>query len=285
MVKSWGTAFVLAALCWSQRGSAQEAAAPEAPAPAASAAEGCDATRPEDVEAAKQAFRDGQVAFSEGDYQHAAELWHWAYERDCSAHALLLNLATAQELLGRPDLAGKTLRQFNERAPDSPYLEANRKRIARLERVALAPVRPRRDTAAKACPPPLPTATPTSEQHGGGSGFSLPWLIVASGGAATVLGGIFYVEARYAAGQVSDACGGPDECSRVENVLEGERARARAQTAGWIAGVGLVAATGGIVWQLSSGATSSASAGSSPPLRLASALGPRQAGLTLSGGF
>jgi tetratricopeptide (TPR) repeat protein len=282
MVKSWGAAFVVAALSWSQRSSAQEAAPPEAPA--ASAAEGCEAARAEDVEAAKQAFRDGQVAFSEGDYQHAAELWHWAYERDCSAHALLLNLATAQELLGRPDLAGTTLRQFNERAPDSPYLEANRKRIARLERVALTPVRPRRDTAAKACPAAPPAASPPSQQHGS-SGFSLPWLVVASGGAAALLGGIFYVEARYAAGQVSDACGGPDECSRVENVLEGERARARAQTAGWIAGVGLVAVTGGLVWQLSSGATSSASAGSSTTLRLASALGPRQAGLTLRGGF
>ncbi|MEY4544455.1 MAG: hypothetical protein RL685_650 [Pseudomonadota bacterium] len=279
MVKSWGTAFVLAALSWSQRSSAQEPAAPAA----ASAAEACESARPEDVEAAKQAFRDGQVAFSEGDYQHAAELWHWAYERDCSAHALLLNLATAQELLGRPDLAGTTLRQFNERAPDSPYLEANRKRIARLERVALAPVRPRRDGAAMACPP-SPAASPSREPHEG-SGFSLPWLVVASGGAATLLGGIFYVEARYAVRQVSDACGGPEECARLENVLEGERARARAHTAGWIAGVGLVAVTGGLVWQLSSGATSSASASSSTPLRLASALGPRQAGLTLSGGF
>lgn len=277
MVKSWVTAFVLASLCWSQRSSAQEPAAPQAPA-----AEGCS-PRPDDVEAAKQAFRDGQAAFSEGDYQRAAELWHWAYERDCSAHALLLNLATAEELLGRPDLAGATLRQFNERASDSPYLEANRKRIARLERVALTPVRPRRDTAPKACPPAPPLASSTSEPPAG-SGFSLPWLVAAGGSAAALLGGIFYVEARYAAGQVSDACGGTGECSRVENVLEGERARARAQTAGWIAGVGLVTLTGGLVWQLSSG-SSSDSTGSSAPLRLASALSPRQAGLTLSGGF
>jgi tetratricopeptide (TPR) repeat protein len=282
MVKSWGTAFVLAAACWSQLSAAQEPAArePDALEAPTARATGCTTPSLEDVEAAKQAFRDGQVAFSEADYQQAAELWQWAYERDCSAHALLLNLATAQELLGRPDLARATLRQFNDRAPDSPYLEANRKRIARLERLAPAPVRPRREAACPPVPPPAPA--PAGNEPAGGS--SLPWIVAASGGAAALLGGIFYVEARYAAGQVSDACGGADECSRLENVLEGERARARAQTSGWIAGVGLVALTGGLVWQLTSGASSPSTAASTP-LRLASGVGPRQAQLTLSGGF
>lgn len=236
------------------------------------------------MEAAKQAFRDGQAAFSEGDYQQAAELWQWAYEQDCSAHALLLNLATAQELLGRPDLAGETLRQFNERAPDSPYLDANRKRVARLERVALAPVRPRREVP-RPCPTTLPPAPAAASDASTGGGLTLPWLVAAGGGAAALLGGIFYIEARYAARQVADACGGPEDCSRLENVLEGERARARAGTAGWIAGLGLATLTGGLVWQLTSAAPASATAAARAPLRLGSSLTPRQLGMTLSGGF
>ncbi len=279
MVKARATALLLALSCWSQTGAAQQPA-PAAPAPAAAAS--CGTPSSEDVEAAKQAFRDGQTAFSEGDYQRAAELWQWAYERDCSAHALLLNLATAQELLGRPDMAGATLKQFNERAPDSPYLEANRKRIARLERVALAPVRPRREALAP-CPPAPPAARVDAPAAGGGSPW--PWLVAAGGGAAALLGGIFYIEARYAAGQVSDACGGRDECSRFENVLEGERARSRAQAAGWIAGIGLVTLTGGLVWELTSGSPSSSTASGSAPVRLGSTLGSRQLGVSLSGGF
>ena len=181
MVKTRVTALLLLALCWAQRGAAQApppAAAAPAPAPRA-----CTTPSPQDVDAAKQAFRDGQSAFSEGDYQQAAELWQWAYEQDCSAHALLLNLATAQELLGRPDQAGATLRQFNERAPDSPYLEANRKRIARLERVALAPVRPRKE-APRPCPALPPLAPAPAEAAPAGGGISVPWLVAASGGHA-----------------------------------------------------------------------------------------------------
>src|SRR5262245_2086861 len=101
MAKYWAPLALALVLQWPALARAQQ---PEAAA--------CAAPGAEDTEAAKRAFRDGQLAFSEGDYALAAELWQSAYERDCSAHALLLNLGMAQELLGRPDLAAQTLALF-----------------------------------------------------------------------------------------------------------------------------------------------------------------------------
>jgi hypothetical protein len=251
---------------------------PETPAPPA-----CAAPSSEDTEAAKQAFREGQQAFSEGDYVRAAELWQSAYERDCTAHALLLNLATAQELLGRPDTAAQTLAIFNERAPDSPYVSANQKRIARLERTPVSPIRPRRD-AARPSPCPV-SAAPVAAGRGEPTGFSLPLVVAASGGLAALVGGIFYAEARVAASKAEDACGGPPgACTSRNAVTYGERARARAEASGWIAGIGLVTLSGGLAWELLS-RRSSSETGSSTPLKVGSSFGTAHLKLDLYGNF
>src|SRR3972149_3238348 len=54
-----------------------------------------------DVSAAKGAFQAGQASFNEADYTRAITYWEDAYRRDCTAHALLLNLARAYELNGQ----------------------------------------------------------------------------------------------------------------------------------------------------------------------------------------
>jgi hypothetical protein len=249
MVKYWAGWILIVGLAAPAPSAAQ--ASPEDPAPptaltaAGAQPAACVAPNPDDTEAAKRAFRDGQNSFSEGDYSHAAELWRWAYERDCTAHALLLNLAMAEELLGRPDLAIGSLSRFNQLVPDSPYVAANQRRIARLERAPVASVRPRRELP-RACPPepavPAPVAAPAARSW-------LP-LGVALGGAATALvSGVFYLEARHAASGANERCAGhAGECDNLAAVVDGERARARAQTAGWITGVGLATLTGGLVW-------------------------------------
>src|SRR5688572_7462764 len=50
-----------------------------------------------DIAAAKGAFQAGQASFNEADYERAITYWEDAYRRDCTAHALLLNLARAYE--------------------------------------------------------------------------------------------------------------------------------------------------------------------------------------------
>jgi hypothetical protein len=248
MVKYWAGWMLIAGLALPATSAAQpspEETAPLTP-PTANGAQpaACVAPGPEDTEAAKRAFRDGQNSFSEGDYAHAAELWRWAYERDCTAHALLLNLAMAEELLGRPDLAIQSLSRFDHVVPDSPYVAANQRRIARLERAPVAAVRPRRELP-KACPPPPPaTQVKASVERSW-----LPLGIALGGAAATLAGGAFYLEARHAASGANDLCGGHGgQCDNLRAVVEGERARARAQTAGWLTGAGLATLAGGLVW-------------------------------------
>ncbi|MEO8178022.1 MAG: hypothetical protein ABI895_04225 [Deltaproteobacteria bacterium] len=272
-------AFV-AGLSWPALGFAQ-APPLQAQTPAAETTEGCVAPSLEDTEAAKQAFRGGQSAFSEADYPRAAELWRWAYERDCTAHALLLNLAIAEELLGRPDQAVQALALFDARVPDSPYVAANQRRIARLQRAPSSSVRPRRE-APKACPPVSPPRVEESHHRS-----TIPLAVALGGGAAAVLGGVFYAQARYAAATASDACGGqPERCANAESVVNGERARARADVLGWITGAGLVTLAGGLVWHfVSAGDLAPEQREENQRLRLGSSVSADRLGLSLSGGF
>jgi len=267
----WGVGLILG-LAWPGLAGAQ--------GPTPDPVEACATPSPADTEEAKNAYRDGQVAFSEGDYERAAVLWESAYRRDCSAHALLLNLATAYELLSRPEDAAAALRRFNERAPDSPYGAANEQRIARLQRFVVAP-RPRRE-AAEPCPT-LAAPAPAAPK----SGVSLPVAVAVGGAVTAVVGGALYAQARYAASEAEDRCGGPpDQCQDEAALVDGERARSRAVTSGWITSIGLATVAGGVVWHLLSGpAAPASSTGASRPLRVGSALGPSGVNLWVGGGF
>jgi tetratricopeptide (TPR) repeat protein len=198
-----------------------------------------------DPEAARVAFRAGQTAFSEGGYERAFELWNQAYGDDCTAHALLLNLAMAQELLGRPEDAIQTLTLFNRRSPGSPYVDANVKRIEHLQLAAAEKARARshRESA--------PVERPASAD---GISLSLPWVVGVTGTAVAVVGTVLFVEGRSSASAADENCGSSRQaCTAIEPVVDGERARTRAQVGGWMAGAGLVTAAGGLVWHLLSG--------------------------------
>jgi hypothetical protein len=203
---------------------------------------GCsDVRSARDPEAAKVAFRAGQTAFSEGAYARAVEFWNQAYRDDCTAHALLLNLAMAEELLGRPAEAIHRLKLFNRRSPESPYVEANAKRIQRLEQMASEMSRGQglQPRAATSVDRPAPT----------GGGVSVPIVVSVAGGVVALTGAALFVEGRLSAGSAGDRCGASRaSCAEPDAVIDGERARARAQTGGWLAVGGVAAAAGGLVW-------------------------------------
>jgi hypothetical protein len=210
------------------------------------ATEDCAGSRSaNDPEAARVAFRAGQTAFSEGAYARAVELWNQAYRDDCTAHALLLNLAMAQELLGRPEDAIHTLTLFNRRSPTSPYVEANVKRIRRLERVA---AEQRRQRARRERLDGAPAAGPAAAEDG--AILTLPMTVTVVGATVAAVGGILFAEGRLSASAADDRCGSRSSCDEVGGVVDGERARARAETGGWIGSVGLVTAAGGLAWHL-----------------------------------
>lgn len=214
--------------------------------PGASAADlddaGCsDARSARDPEAAKVAFRAGQTAFSEGAYARAVEFWNQAYRDDCTAHALLLNLAMAEELLGRPAEAIHRLKLFNRRSPESPYVEANAKRIQRLEQMA--------SESARGQGLQTRVATPVDRPAPASGGVSVPIVVSVAGGVVTLTGVALFVEGRLSATEASDRCGASrSDCGDAGAVIAGERARARAQTGGWLAIGGAAAAAGGLLW-------------------------------------
>jgi len=204
-----------------------------------------DSRAAKDPEAARVAFRAGQTAFSEGAYARAVALWDQAYRDDCTAHALLLNLAMAQELLGRPEDAIHTLQLFNRRSPESPYVEANAKRIQQLERA----VADNRERARQERVPGTPVDRPAAEP----SGVPVPIVVSIAGGVLAVAGGALYLEGSSSAASAEDRCGvSRQQCESVDGVVDGERARSRAQVGGWMGAAGLVVAAGGIVWHIMS---------------------------------
>lgn len=205
-----------------------------------------DGRTPQDPEAARVSFRAGQTAFSEGAYARSVELWEQAYRDDCTAHALLLNLAMAQELLGRPRDAVRTLQLFGSRSPASPYVEANAKRIQRLERTAdeLDQERSRRVA-------PMSVQAPSSELRDAALLPSLPLAVSVAGGVVAVVGAVLFFEGRASASSAEERCGAArDACASSEGLVDGERARARAQVGGWMAGAGVAALAGGVAWHL-----------------------------------
>jgi len=245
--------------------------------------DGCAAPAVGGTDAAKEAFRAGQAAFNEGAYGQAVQHWSRAYDQDCTAHALLLNLATAQELLGRPDDAIHALRLFNKRAPDSPYVDANLKRIDRLQRASAERAREkaRRDAVAK---PILvrPTVSPSEPPS---PSISLPLAVAGAGAVVTLGGAALFVEGRYSASAASDQCRtGPAGCLDADAVIAGERARARAETGGWIIGAGLITTAGGVLWHLLAERRPTGVTGAAER-RWDVAVSPRATQLQLSGRF
>ena len=233
-----------------------------------------------DPEAARVAFRAGQTAFSEGAYARAVALWDQAYRDDCTAHALLLNLAMAQELLGRPRDAIHTLQLFNRRSPESPYVEANTKRIQQLERAVADEnrERARQERAALA-----PTDRPVADEA---SGVPVPIVVSIAGGVLALAGGVLYLEGSSSASSAEERCGASrQQCENIDGVIDGERARSRAQVGGWMAGAGLVAAAGGVVWHILSQPERPLDQGATASGLTLSIDGPHRAGVGWSGQF
>lgn len=203
-------------------------------------------------EAAKQDFRRGQRAFNAGDYHTAASHWNQAYQNDCTAHALLLNLALTHELLGRPSEALAALRAFNERAPDSPYVETNQ---ARMERLKQSEAELRRKASAS---PPQPCPTPrcptaalaAARPRDDRSPPTWPLGVAAAATVTAVAGGVLFFSGRSTTSDVRNRCGNDGLCPDASLVARGERARTRTEVGGWLFGAGLSVAAAGLAWHL-----------------------------------
>jgi hypothetical protein len=283
---SLGGLFVSGALLFSQ--STAWAADTKTPFPS------CTTTPTEaDRKAAQGAFAAGQGSFNEADYSTAITYWRDAYKRDCTAHALLLNLARAYELRGDRGEAVNALESYLQRKPDDSNAEQIRRRIENLKAQSAAAAAPPPPTvpsvsAPPAAPPPL-ASTPSSSDVPSGPRRQVvgPAIVGAAGLVVTVVG-----VASYAAGtkKVSDAekvC--PNhECpaSQVTNHDLGNEGTKQQTTGGVLMGLGLATIAGGVVWFILSGRLdNTASAASDRRPTLIPTYLPGFAGAALSGSF
>ncbi len=249
-----------------------------------------------EVAAAKGAFQAGNASFNEADYARAIDYWEDAYRRDCTANPLLLNLARAYELAGRKRQAVVSLETFLTREPTSGEKEQINRRIEVLKKKIAE-----EDAAAAAAPPPpttttgalspavagqpaRPDAEPEHDERAKRSPW--PWIVMGVGGAVTVVGVIGYAGANKNLNDATDRCGGDRaNCMNTQAADDGNKARSDMTASGVIAGVGVAAVAGGVIWWAVDGKRVARANQSASRTRLYPVLGRDQAGLSLSGSF
>lgn len=263
------------------------------------------------VQGAQGAFQAGNASFNEADYPRAIFYWEDAYRRDCTAHAMLKNLARAYELNDQYEHAILALNTYLERNPDSGEADAIQRRIENLGRKL------EEQRAAEAVPPPpkpepkerrepQPTEPPplleadsdgfTDEDFQDTGGRSVVPLVIAGlGASAGVLGGLQWMVATQDGEQAEEDCGpgGRERCLttdpetgllvRNEAAIEaGNEAVDRQILWGIVGGAGAAVAVGGLIWYFAQpdGSGEEASMGHLTPR-----VGPNYAGLLLDGQF
>ncbi|MCC6213929.1 MAG: hypothetical protein IT376_03610 [Polyangiaceae bacterium] len=208
-----------------------------------------------DVAAAKGAFQAGQASFNEGDYSRAITYWEDAYRRDCTAHALLKNLARAYELAGKRRHAVLALETFNARNPSHPERDQIQRRIELLnEQIAKEQSSPAgTGPAATAAPPPTaPTGTASAPEEpepspGGGGRSALPLYVGIGGGVLAVVGMVLYFPAAADVKDYEAQC--PNRTCPDDSIKAKANDARSSQTLGGILTVGgLAVAAGGFAW-------------------------------------
>lgn len=210
----------------------------------------------QDVTAAKGAFQAGQVYFKEANYTQALSYWEDAYRRDCTAHKLLLNVATAYQLDGQLKNAVTALGTYLARVPNAPDRDQVQRRLDALkakldEQVAAAPPvepGPVRVDDGQAAQPELPPDEATD-------GRPVAALALTGVGAAMAVGGVVWVIIEN--GNVADwerICppdpANPDNrvCPDPNDVPKAEAAQQRRTAAIVVASLGGAAVAGGLIW-------------------------------------
>ncbi len=206
-----------------------------------------------DVQAAKGAFQAGQAAFKEADYSRSILYWEDAYRRDCTAHPLLLNLATAYELSGNKAQAIAALQTYLVRRSDAADADQITRRIEVLKRQLEESQRAAQPQPKAAPPTPIPApsqaSSTTSAAPVADSGPKRPiWpLIVAgAGGAVALVGVVVWSRAGADVKDVEKKC--PGRICAPQIASEGNAARSRQSVGGVTAVVGLAVAAGGTAW-------------------------------------
>ena len=268
----------------------------------------CTTTATEaDRKAAQGAFAAGQGSFNEADYSTAITYWRDAYRRDCSAHALLLNLGRAYELKGDRGDAVNALETYLQRKPDAADADQIRRRIENLksqiaaaEKPAPAPALPPAAAAVPAPVVPPPSASqpaaappPPDTAESGRSRSVLPLIVAGGGGVVAVVGAVVLAGGMKKVSEAEEVCPS-HKCPQdvpaneaADAIEKGNAGRDQQVVGGVLLGVGVAAVGGGLLWYFLSSPSSDAPAKALSPRRPTAtpAIGPGYAGISLSGSF
>ncbi|HKQ68299.1 MAG TPA: tetratricopeptide repeat protein [Polyangiaceae bacterium] len=248
-----------------------------------------------DRKAAQGAFAAGQGSFNEADYATAITYWRDAYRRDCTAHALLLNLARAYELKGDRPEAVTSLETYLQRKPDASDADQIKRRIENLKTqiasspapaATVTPVAPPTSTSpGPALPPPSPP--PNENVEKGKSRSILPLIVAGAGGLVAILGVSSISQGKTKENEANEACKSRMNC--LQSVTDKGNEGIKQQTTGGILlGVGGVAIAGGLVWyfvQSPSGGSAHAGIPLGKRAQVTPSVLPGYAGVSLGGSF
>jgi tetratricopeptide (TPR) repeat protein len=260
----------------------------------------CTTTATEaDRKAAQGAFAAGQGSFNESDYPTAITYWRDAYRRDCSAHALLLNLARAYELKGDRAEAVNALETYLQRKPDAADADQIRRRIENLksqmtatEKPVPATTLPAASAAIPAPPPPAASAAPPAPPpqetaDSGRSRSAMPLIVAGGGGVLAVVGALVLAGGASKVKEAEDKCPSRENCPG-DVAEEGNAGRRQQTTGGVLLGIGVAAAGGGLLWYFLSSPSNDAPPRTAFELRrprASPAVGPGYAGISLGASF
>lgn len=212
-------------------------------------------------EGAKGAHKAAKVFFSKGRYNRAIASWIDAYNIDCTAHLLLINIGNAYEKLGNAALAIHAFETYAQRMgkrADSNIIEkiANLKELLKRKAENARIASNNNETDENQGPDQPPTSNGDRQPNIG------PWLVMGGGGAAVVAGSILVALGN---GKISDANGmcnrlgedpatGKVVCSSEAEALEATTLTSEGEkfnlAGGVILGVGGLAIVGGLTWYL-----------------------------------
>jgi hypothetical protein len=258
-----------------------------------------------DQKGARGAFEAGQASYAEADYGTAVTYWRDAYRRDCTAHAMLLNLARAYEAKGDRAEAVNALETYLQRKPDDPNADQTQRRIQNLKAqmpaaaaapapapapapmplpVAAQPMQPAAAPSAPAEPPPAPS----------GKKPIGPIIVASAGGVVAIVGAVVILGGKKKIDDAELVCPNrqcdvvPTTDPRYQTIADakdkGNAGRKEVTSGAIIAGVGVAMGVGGLIWYLTM-PKASASAPAANTTTFVPSFGPGFAGASLSGSF
>lgn len=187
---------------------------------------------PEEVEQAKQLFRNGADLYDEGRYEDAIAAWQEAYNLS-KQPVLLFNIANAYERLGRYQESYDALNRYRAFAPESER-EAIERRLVNLE--ARLKEQPTTTT---------PATTPEPKPEKERSALLIPVAFYGAGVAGLAVGTGFGLRANGARDEAASLCAATDTSAVCPDSAAGAISRDRSSS--HIADVGFAVGAVGLV--------------------------------------